>query len=472
MRYIDPKEPGSGEIGVDETAEERLRQENQELRRQLQELRGAGHGAAHGGVPSHLWAPSGMTIWALFLGATALIIVAFFAGYLPLKKRTEIINHEALEQERSLPRVEVIEVGRSTRNSDLELPGNIQAITEAPILARADGYIKRRMVDIGDRVRTGQPVAEIEAPELDEQVRQSKASLQQTQAALDESLANYEQGKSNLELARVTAQRWNSLAGRGVVSRQENDQYQAQYQSQGANVKALEKAIAAQRSNVAAAEANLSRLQELEGYRIVKAPFDGVITLRNVDIGALVNAGSTLLYRIAQTNTLRTYVNVPQSNASSVRVGQVARLKVSNLPGRTFAGTVARTANSLDPSSRTMLVEVHVPNQDGALFPGMYSQVDLSSARANPPLLVPSDSLIVRPDGTEVAMVRPDHTVHLQKIEVGRDYGDRLEITGGLQEGDTIIPNPGDNAREGLKVNPVPFGSKDAHPPNGRPDAK
>jgi RND family efflux transporter MFP subunit len=220
-------------------------------------------------------------------------------------------------------------------------------------------------------------------------------------------------------------------------------------------VNALEKAVAVQRGNIAAAEANLARLQEMQSYRVVKAPFDGTITLRNVDVGALVNAGSTLLLRIAQTGTVRIYVNVPQTNASFVRVGQPARLHVSNLPGRSFTGVVARTSNSLDPASRTMLVEVHAPNSDGSLLPGMYAQVELNSARGKPPLLVPSDALISRADGTKVALLRPDHTVHLQKVEVGRDYGDRLEVTGGLQEGDTIIANPGDYGREGVEVNPV-----------------
>jgi RND family efflux transporter MFP subunit len=182
--------------------------------------------------------------------------------------------------------------------------------------------------------------------------------------------------------------------------------------------------------------------------------------MESLDVGALVNSGSTLLYRIAQTGTLRIYVNVPQTNASSMRPGQAAQLSVSNLPGRRFTGTVARTANALDPTSRTMLVEVQVPNNDGALLPGMYAQVDLSSARAEAPLLIPGDVLIVRADGTQVAVVREDHTVHLQKIEIGRDFGDRLEVAGGLQQGDTLIVNPGDVVREGVKVSTVPANQK------------
>jgi RND family efflux transporter MFP subunit len=195
----------------------------------------------------------------------------------------------------------------------------------------------------------------------------------------------------------------------------------------------------------------------MQTYLVVKAPFDGVITLRNVDVGALVNAGTTLLFRIAQTSTLRTYLNVPQAQASSIRDGQTARLSVSNLPGRQFVGAVARTANALDPASRTLLVEVHVPNRDGALLPGMYARVELASPRTDAPLLIPSDALIARGDGTQVAVVRQDRRVHLQKIEVGRDFGDRLEVAGGLREGDMVIANPGDAVREGLEVQSVPI---------------
>jgi RND family efflux transporter MFP subunit len=202
----------------------------------------------------------------------------------------------------------------------------------------------------------------------------------------------------------------------------------------------------------------------MQAYRVVKAPFAGVITLRNVDVGALVTTGSTMLYRIAQTGTLRTYVNVPQSNASSIHAGQKALVSVTNLPGRTFTGTIARTSDSLDPSSRTLLVEVQVPNPDGALMPGMYAQVDFSNSRANAPLLVPAEALMVRADGTQIAVVGPDSTVHLQKIVIGRDYGDRLEVLQGLKVGDRIIANPDDNAREGVKVDAVEAAAKPSRP--------
>jgi RND family efflux transporter MFP subunit len=456
MRHSDPDQPKSQALEEStETTEERLRRENEELKRQLAEQKRPVHDQ-HAGLSGKVWHPSSVTIWSIALLITALIVAAFFAGYIPLQKRESVIQTQAREQEDALPRVDVMEVGRSSGKSDLVLPGNIQAVTEAPILGRADGYVKSRMVDIGDRVRAGQPLAEIEAPELDQQVRMAQANLQQTTSALDQALANQRQGKANADLARVTADRWKNLSGKGVVSRQENDQYQAQYQAQVANLDALEKAVAVARSNVSAAEANLSRLNEVQSYRVVKAPFDGAVTLRNVDVGALVNAGSTLLYRIAQMGVLRIYANVPQSNADSIHAGQTAQLTVSNLPGRKFSGTVARTANSLDPNSRTMLVEVQVQNHDGVLLPGMYALVDLSSARTNPPVLLPGDALIVRADGTEVAVVRPDHTIHLQKIQVGRDYGDKLEVVSGLEPGTLVIANPSDTVREGVKVDPVP----------------
>ena len=457
MAVSKPDQPGT--FSAAESTEDRLRREIEDLKRQLQERTSHGQSAA-----AQVWRPSAVTISAIFLTVTVLLVLAFFAGYIPMQKRTAVIRREAAEREQGVPRVEVIEVGRSSRKSELELPGSIQAVTEAPILARADGYVLRRMADIGDRVRAGQTVAEIEAPEMDQQVAQAKANLQVARDALDQALANYEQGKSNMELARVTADRWSRLVTQGAVSKQENDQYQARYQAHLAGVQALENAIAAQRSSIAAAESNVARLDQLQSYRLVKAPFDGVITVRNVDTGALVNAGNTLLFRIAQTDTLRIYVNVPQSNASSIRPGQSAQLSISNLPSRRFTGTVARTANALDPATRTLLVEVHVPNSDGALLPGMYAQVDLSSARPVPPLLIPGDALVVLEKGPQVALVRPDNTVHMQNIVVGRDYGSELEVLAGLQQGDRIIPNAGDLAREGLKVEPASSPAKPADP--------
>jgi RND family efflux transporter MFP subunit len=378
------------------------------------------------------------------------------AGFLPFQKRSSLIAKEAQEAAEALPRVEVIKVSRSSRKTGLDLPGNIQAMTEAPVLARADGYIKQRMADIGDRVHAGQPLAVIETPELDEQVRQAEATLRQARSSVAQAEANLRQGRSDLEFARVTAKRWEHLVADGSVSVQENDQYQAQYRSKMAEVQSLEQALDVQRNGVAVAQANLARVQKMKGYQVVAAPFDGVITLRNVDSGALVNNGATLLFRIAQTGTLRTYVNVPQAYADSVHRGDPAALSVSNLPGRRFAGTVARTADALDPASRTLLAEVHVPNKEGLLLPGMYATVELTSSRMDPPLLIPSDALVLRSEGPQVAVVDGSHRVHLTNVKTGRDYGDRLEINGGLREGETIVANPGDVLTDGTEVDPVP----------------
>jgi RND family efflux transporter MFP subunit len=191
---------------------------------------------------------------------------------------------------------------------------------------------------------------------------------------------------------------------------------------------------------------------------MVKAPFDGVVILRNVDVGALVSTGNTLLYRIAQIGTLRTYVNVPQNDASAVHVGQAAALRFENFPGQHFTGKVMRMANALDPTTRTMLVEIDISNDRGILYPGMYGEVDFNTVRRNQPLVVPAQALLVRANGAQVATVQPDGTVHLQKVTVGRDFGDRVEVVQGLDEGATILATAGDAAQEGLKVEPVTGG--------------
>ena len=413
------------------------------------------HPADREGRHNTSWQPSRTTMSALLLALVVLLVLAFVAGYVPVRRRDSALRAEVAAQQQGLPRASVIRVRRTPDASQLKLPGTMQALREAPILARSDGYLKRRLVDIGDRVQAGQLVAEIDAPELDQQSHQAEAAAEQAQAAAEQAQANLEQAIANRELARLTAGRLKTLTANGIAPQQDTDQSQAQLAAQEANVRAAEKAVSAQRSNIAAAKANLARLQELQGYRLVKAPFDGLITVRNVEVGALVSAANTLLYRIAQTGTLRTYVNVPQSDVNAVRVGQTATVSASHLPGRTFQGTVTRTASALDPTSRTMLVEVGVPNMDGALFPGTFVEVALDASRPDPPLVLPAAAIVFRTDGAQVAIVRADGTVHLQKVTVGRDYGDRVEILQGVQEGTTIIAAPGDSAREGARVAPM-----------------
>src|SRR5579872_582289 len=302
------------------TTEQQLRAEIADLKRQLEQQQQAPKEAVK--------PPSRTTLGALSMVGVIAVVVAFFAGYVPHQKRERMLVAEAKAEGEAHPTVTVAAVRSSPGQVDIVLPGNTQAVTEAPVLARADGYIKKRYADIGDRVQAGQRLAELEAPELDQQVQQVRAALEQSRSELEAASANLEQGKSNEDLARVTASRWNNLVAKGAVSRQENDQYQAQFKSQTAAVQSLQKAVSAARNNVSAAEANLGRLVELQSYEKVRAPFSGVITVRNIDAGTLVTNGSTLLYRIAQNNMLRTYINVPQSDADAVRVGQAAVLTI------------------------------------------------------------------------------------------------------------------------------------------------
>lgn len=399
--------------------------------------------------------PRAGTLILLGLALVCIVVASFFGGYLPHQKRQTELVAEAKTETESAPLVNVTTVEKSSGKSELVLPGNIQAVTEAPVLARATGYIKTRTVDMGDRVKEGQLLAEIDAPELASQVRQAQAAVEQANAGLEQANANLVQGRTNEQLYKTTAERWDKLVSRGAVSRQENDTYQAQYQAQAATVQALEKAVNVAKSNIGVAEANLARLTEMQGYVKVVAPFDGVITQRNVDVGALVNEGNTLLYRISQTGRLRIYVNVPQADAAAVHVGQPAKITISDLPSKVFNGTVTRTANSLDQASRTLLAEVQVPNDAGLLLPGMYAQVDFTTPRAEPPLLIKGDALVVRSNGPQVAIVEPDNTIHFQSVALGRDYGDRIEILSGLTAGQQLAVNPGDNIQEHAKVKPV-----------------
>jgi RND family efflux transporter MFP subunit len=433
------------------TSEDQLRAEVEDLKRQLEQQKReltAGRGGDAAG-------PSGRTLAVVVLLLVALAAAGYFLGYAPRQHREQVLAAESRASSRSLLEVNVAEVKRSLAQTNLVLPGSIEAVTEAPVLARASGYIRKRLADIGDRVAAGQVLAEIEAPEILQQIRQAQAQADQAASAIQQSQANLVQGQSNLQLAAVTKDRWQKLFDKGVVSRQENDTYRAQWTAQQANVDALEKAVAASRSNLGAAEANLARLNDLQSYQTVRAPFAGVITLRNVDTGVLVTEGSTLLFRIAQTDRLRIYLNVPQADADSVRAGQKATLVIPDLAGRKFPAVVTRTANALDPSSRTLLVEVQAPNSDGLLMPGMYARVDLAVPRKEPPLVIPGDTLVVRDNVTQVAVVTSDGTVHFQRIQLGRDLGDRLEVLSGLQEGQSLAVNPSDSVREGVKVKPL-----------------
>jgi RND family efflux transporter MFP subunit len=432
--------------------EDRLRAEVEDLKRQLDEQKRlvAEHQAAAAKKPG------GRALLLLVLLVVGLCVAGYYFGYLPRQRREMVLAAESKVSGDTQPVVNVGAVTRSSIKASLMLPGNIQAVTEAPVLARAGGYIKKRYVDIGDRVAAGQVLVEIEAPELDQQIRQARAALDQANAAVEQAQANLQQGRATESLLKINADRNQKLADKNIVSRQDNDTTRLQYAAQQATVDALVKAVSASQSSSAAVNANLSRLIDLQGYLTVRAPFAGVITLRNVDTGALVNEGNTLLFRIAQTDRLRTYLNVPQAYAGSIHAGLPATLTIPDIPGRKFRGTVARTADSLDPASRTLLVEVQVLETGGVLLPGMYAQVELGLQRIDPPLSIPSDTLVMRSSGPQAAVVRPDGTVHFTAIQLGRDFGDHLEVLGGLEEGQLLVVNPSDTIREGVKVKTLP----------------
>jgi RND family efflux transporter MFP subunit len=433
---------------INDKTEERLLAEIEDLKRQLHaQHRDEGHRKPR--------RPSAATLWILAIVAVIILVGAFFAGYLPQASRQTALAKEAKEETVALPPVNVVVVEQASGKSQLVLPGNIQAVTEAPVLARASGYIKTRYVDIGDRVKEGQLLAEVEAPEMEQQVQQAKSGVDQTRSALEQAEANLQQGKTTTDMARLTWERYNALIAKGAVARQDVDTYKAQYDASAESVQSLDKAVNVAKNNISVAQANLGRLTEMQSYLKVRAPFAGVITLRNVDTGALVADGTTLLFRIAQTDRLRTYVNVPQADSTSVRVGQTAELRIPDLPLKTFKGTVTRTANALDPATRTLLAEVQVPNEGGLLLPGMYSEVNFTTPRMEPPMMLRADALVVRADGAHVAVVGDDDVVHFQTVQVGRDYGDQLEILGGLAKGQRVVVSPGDVVRENAKVRPV-----------------
>jgi RND family efflux transporter MFP subunit len=485
MPEPDPNYPKAQEntlitpLPAERPEEERLREEVRSLRHQLDQ---ANRKPAEHPGPER---PKRRTLWILAMLVVTVFALAFLLGYLPRHRREAELQKETRAEEHALPVVSYVAVKLSPPNSTLLLPGTMQGLVDTPILARADGYLKKWYVDIGDHVRENQLMAEIEAPDLDQQVRQARAQLLQAQAALKQADANLEQGRANESLAQVTARRWAGLLKRGAVSKQENDQFQTNYAAQTATVGALIQAVGAAREYESAAQANLDRLLSLQAYEQIRAPVNGTVTVRNIDIGALITTGNTLLYRVAQLARLRTYIFVPQTNAPMVQIKQPANLYVSEYPGRGFRGVVTRTADALDPGTRTLLTEVQVDNPTGLLHPGMFTTVTLNNTRRNPPALIPSEALLIRAEGAFVAtLINPEqpanppssenkkadktqqvieeqqqlanYTVHLVSVNMGRDFGNEIEILSGLKDGNLIVATPTDAVREGAKVKGQP----------------
>jgi RND family efflux transporter MFP subunit len=410
----------------------------------------------------------------LVVVAIAIVVLSALLalGYWPRATRARQLAAAAQANQRSLPAVTVAPVKEAPAEVEISLPGNVQAETETPVFARADGYIRRRVADIGDRVKAGQLLAEIDSPELNQQIRGAQAAVKRSQSALRQAEAALGQARANLGLAEVTAKRWQTLVNKGVLSKQDGDEKQSAFEARRADVAAAEANVQAARENIAANEATLQRLLELQAFRQVRAPFAGVITARNVEVGTLVSAGSSTsireMFRLAQVHTLRVFVNVPQSEAPAVRPGLACILEVEEYRGRRFPGKVSRTANALDAASRTLLTEVQTPNPDGALLPGMYATVHFLLRRQNPPLSIPSAAFRNTDKGPVAAVLGEGSTIRFVPVRLGRDYGAQIEVIEGLRLGQKVVTNLTDEVREGATVRPVapakPPASKEGGP--------
>src|SRR5207244_2124928 len=352
-----------------------------------------------------------VAVWGPIVAVT---LLAFFVTIGVWRRVQERGQEKAFTRQATQLEVNVVNAQRDRKPKELILPGTFQAFQETTIYPRANGYVKSWKADIGDNVKEGQLLAEIETPEVDQQLAQAKA---------------------NYDIAKVTADRWRDLVAKKVVSAQENDEKQ----------KAAE-----------AARANLEQLQKTQGFKEIVAPFGGSISARNIDVGTLVTAGTgnagTPLFRIVQSDPLRVYVYVPQTNAPSMHEGLATKILVQEFPGQDFDGTVTRTAGALDPQSRTMQVEVQVPNHEGKLYAGMYGQVTFLSGDVIDGTVGPANAFLFRTEGPQVAILVNENRIHWQNIHVGRDFGTNLEVLDGLTENTKVVINPTDDLHEGIQL--------------------
>src|SRR5437899_5457847 len=356
-----------------------------------------------------------VAVWGPIAAVTVLAILVIIGTWRHVSQRNE---QKDFAQRTTQIAVNVATAKRDSKPKELILPRTLQAFTQTTIFPRSNGYVKSWKVDIGDNVQAGQLLAEISTPEVDQQLAQARAQE---------------------EIAKVTADRWRDLVQKNVVSKQEYDQ----------NEKAYE-----------AAKANLQQVQKIQGFQQILAPFAGKIAARNIDIGTLVTAGTgnsgTPLFSIVQSDVLRVYVFAPQENAPSIHEGLTAKIVLQEYPGQEFDSSVTYTAGALDPQSRTMKVEVHVPNREGKLYAGMYGQVKFLLPDDNAPIVVPADAFVFRAQGPQVVTVTNQNRIHWQKISVGRDFGTRLEVLDGLAENAKIVINPNDDLVEGIQVQVKP----------------
>jgi len=365
--------------------------------------------------------------WWILVLALAAVAALVISGILPRIHARADLDKETAEM--AIPTVSVVQPKRGQPAQEVVLPANVQAYIDAPIYARTNGYLKHWYVDIGAHVKAGQLLADIETPEVDQQLRQSRADLGTAEA--------------NLNLSKITATRYADLLKTDSVSKQDADNAEGDY--------------AAKQATVQSAQANVRRLEELQAFEKIYAPFDGVIIARNTDIGALIDSGSsggtrTELFHIAQPDKLRVYVNVPEAYSQAAKPGLTAQLVLSEFPGRPFPGTLIRTANAIDQSTRTLLVEIRVNNPTGTLFSGAYAEVHLKLPSAATAFILPVNALLFRAEGLRVVSVNSNHRTELKPITLGHDFGSEVEVVAGLSGNESIVVNPPDSIVAGEEV--------------------
>jgi RND family efflux transporter MFP subunit len=390
------------------------------------------------------------------LGTLGVFLLLLAVGIVPRVRTTRELATAAEKARKTPPNVYVIRPEPASV-ADLTLAATTQAIQDAVIYARTSGYLSQRYVDIGDRVTAGQLLAEIASPEIEQQLRQGRADLQQSEKTLDLQ-------RANLDLARATMARYEAADAEGAVAKQAVDQSVATFRTAQA-------AVAAAEANVQSNKANVQRLQELTSFQRVVAPFTGTVIQRNVDVGALITAGSPVnntasapssvtgaangLFEVAQIDTLRVFVNVPQAYAPNLKVGLPVRVTVRGQLMQPVTATVTRTANALDPGTRTLLTQVDIPNPSSRMLPGMFVYVDFKIAPWGTRWRIPATALVFNAQGTRVAIVGPGHKLHFQPVVVGRDLGTATDVQSGLQGNETIVKQPTVSLQEGQTVNPI-----------------
>jgi RND family efflux transporter MFP subunit len=378
------------------------------------------------GSPSHPTSSRNGKRLLWFLLVPVLLGVSAFFGVQARQQQSQELAKGAKALE--VQPVRVVHPQRGKPSSDLTLPGMIQAFSQSPVYARVDGYVRTWYVDIGTHVSKGQLLAEIDAPEVDQQLNQARAMLNQSE--------------TNLTLAKVTAPRYQELIKTNSVSQQEVDQ--------------ANQNLAAQLANVQASTAAVNRLEQMQGFEKIVAPFDGVITERKTDFGDLVNAGNAgtgrELFRISQNNVVRVFVTVPEEFSSELKPGTKASMDVISLPNRHFGASVTRTADSIDATTRTLTVELDVPNPTGELLPGAYANVHFQLPLNVAPLVLPASTILFQADGPQVGIVNAQNQVELRNVSLGHDFGDTIEILVGVRPGDAVIASPPDSLTNGMQV--------------------